>query len=258
MNRCCSTPIPFVDIPPISYFSSDTDSDNSDDNSVEDDMRILPHSSTTWVKFSHSLLQMQTKHKMSADCVKDVLIFFQNVVPSADLPSYCQIHCHQSVHDLIYKVPAGKNEFIIANLEHQLSQIVTRYSSYFPSTVIRAIFFADGASLTKSTKSSFWPILLALIDLPSSTRFHSRNLLLVGIWFYGKPEWGLFLPHIVHSINGVKSLKVNGCDQPFQLKIERMVTDLPARASILQMKQYNGKYSCLYCEIQGAFIDTLC
>ena len=34
------------------------------------------------------------------------------------------------------------------------------------------------------------------------------------------------------------------------------ILDLPAKAQVMEMNQYNGEYSCSYCEVEGKLITT--
>jgi hypothetical protein len=219
------------------------------------DIPVLPHSGMSRTQFSTRMRDLQTKHKLTASSVYDILSLIQDLVPQADLPSYHQIHSNNSVEHLFAITSVGKNEFYSLNLEHQLSIILSRNFLELTASSISVIFFMDGAPLIKSANYSFWPIFLAIHDLPLSLRFHFENLIVAGIWFYGKPDWSLFLPPILLNIQSVTSVTINGSVKNVQLKVRGLVTDLPARASILHMKQFNGRYSCLYCEIQGKWLN---
>jgi hypothetical protein len=249
MHIRCSTPIPYLEAPSFNHSLSSSDGASSDDENVP----LMPHSQLSQAQFSERMSALESKHIMSAACVTDVLHLFQDVIPVATIPSYYQMHSKHTVNHLFHQELVGKNEFFVLNLKHQLSVVLTQNMTSLTSDTLHLLFFTDGAPLIKSANRSFWPIFLAVTELVPEVRFKWRNLILAGVWFYGRPEWNLFLPPILENIQSVDCVVIGGYSKKLQLKVSGMITDLPARASILQMKQFNGRFSCVFCEIEGKY-----
>ncbi len=122
------------------------------------------------------------------------------------------------------------------------------------------ILCADGVQLFKSSNQSFWPILLAVTNLPPGIRMNSENLILAGVW-QGcvKPDLDCILTMVLEKLtdlynNGilVQSPHFDGT-KLIKAKLLLAVFDLPARASATKFVQFNGYYSCLYCHTQGSY-----
>ena len=122
------------------------------------------------------------------------------------------------------------------------------------------ILCADGVQLFKSSKQSFWPILLSVTSLPPGIRMNAENIILAGVWQGSvKPPMNTILSPILEKIN---QLHIHGIpvNTPSGLKIVRAclllaVFDLPAKALAMNFVQFNGYYSCTYCLDEGKHIS---
>ncbi len=114
----------------------------------------------------------------------------------------------------------------------------------------------DGIPVFKSSKMSMWPVYLMLNELPYASRQKSDNMILAGLWFgKGKP---LMQSYFEPLHDALCKLETQGIE--IKTETERCVLkgflicgtfDLPARASVCNMNQYNGQYSCIKCEQRG-------
>ncbi|XP_074107793.1 uncharacterized protein LOC141533036 [Cotesia typhae] len=112
-------------------------------------------------------------------------------------------------------------------------------------------FNTDGCQAAKSSKLSIWPIYASINELPAKLK--SKHLIMTGLWVDKvEPDMNLFFKPFVKEAN---DLSKNG----LQWKLgEETITskfiplcacfDSVARCKVLNMKQYNGKYGCTFCE----------
>lgn len=81
-------------------------------------------------------------------------------------------------------------------------------------------------------------------------------MLLAGVWYSkDKPTMTTFLKPIVEEINSLytQGLVISTPDgkQTLLCVLLMCAVDLPARAIVLNMKQYNGMYGCSFCYDTG-------
>ena len=111
------------------------------------------------------------------------------------------------------------------------------------------ILNTDGVPMFKLSKSTLWPIYLAITNLPPTIRMNQDYLLLAGVWCGpNKPSMDIVLPPILAAIRRLESAgitvdTVEG-EKVVRGKLLMGVFDLPAKATATNMKQYNGKYGC--------------
>ncbi|XP_033748473.1 uncharacterized protein LOC117333331 [Pecten maximus] len=114
----------------------------------------------------------------------------------------------------------------------------------------------DGVPLFKSSKSSMWPLFLSINELPYKMRRNPENLLLIGLWIGPKkPEMMTFLQPFIDDFlqleNGIHIDITNdsGAHMPMTFRgfLLSGTADLPAKCTVHNMIQFNGKNSCPYC-----------
>lgn len=109
----------------------------------------------------------------------------------------------------------------------------------------------DGAKVYDSSTLSLWPLQLYLNFLPPRLRFIPNNMLVVGLYFgHGKPQpKKFFLPLVQEMWKSQSSGFTIDMDKSILFKpfISNCSCDLPARASVQGLKQFNGRSSCGYC-----------
>lgn len=112
--------------------------------------------------------------------------------------------------------------------------------------------FTDGIPLFKSSTISLWPVYLIVNNLPPLIRTYSENVILCALWCGpGKPPvHDLLMPVMdmmknlltvgitMHTPDGMKTIRG---------KLMVGVFDLPAKAIVLNTKQFNGQYGCSTC-----------
>ncbi|XP_075742920.1 uncharacterized protein LOC142796363 [Rhipicephalus microplus] len=117
-------------------------------------------------------------------------------------------------------------------------------------------FNVDGARAFKCSKSSLWPIQCVVNELPVTLRW--SNMLLCGLYFgKGHPKMAPFLELFIENISKVGAIKwdCNGLKLSSKVSVVCCCVDAPARAAVLNMKQFNGYYGCSFCHHKGVYIS---
>ncbi len=115
----------------------------------------------------------------------------------------------------------------------------------------------DGAPITNSRNYSIWPVLATILELDPMIIIHLlcfKNVLIFGIWFgTSKPNYNLLISKSIENFKTVnyKSLVIKGYE--IKLNIHSFIADLPAKAAILNVKQFNGRYGFLHCLHPGSY-----
>ena len=125
------------------------------------------------------------------------------------------------------------------------------------------ILNTDGVAIFKSAKHSLWPICLSVTNLPPHLRMRKDFILLAGIWFGPtKPKMSVILEPILAEIMELNILgtevETTGGKKTIRTKLILSVFDLPAKCTAVNMKQFNGRYGCLYCNHPGESLMKGC
>lgn len=118
----------------------------------------------------------------------------------------------------------------------------------------------DGSSVFKSSKASIWPIHVVINELPVIARW--QNTLLGGLWFgSGKPDMFLYLNAFVAQFNKIEKV-VWECFRTGRVLSSKVyalccVADAPARAAVLNRKQFNGYFGCPWCYQRGTLVQGM-
>ena len=117
----------------------------------------------------------------------------------------------------------------------------------------------DGIPLFKSSSTSMWPVYVTILNLPPSIQMKAENIMLAGVWVRPhKPSMKLLLEPIIDDLKYLYTdgltvtLPPNG-HADFKVMA---VFDLPAKASVLKCKQFNGKFGCCVCYHPGLRLST--
>lgn len=114
----------------------------------------------------------------------------------------------------------------------------------------------DGVDIFKSSPVGLWPVYLVILNLPARIRMKAENIILCGLWVGpGKPQMPRLLAPIMKTIRSLTTLGIQistPCGlSTIRAKLAMGIFDLPAKASALCVKQYNGMYGCTVCEHPG-------
>ncbi|XP_064456969.1 uncharacterized protein LOC135367607 [Ornithodoros turicata] len=117
-------------------------------------------------------------------------------------------------------------------------------------------FNSDGSPAFESTKSSVWPIQILINELP--IRMRQSNTLICGLWFAKvHPPVHLFLNAFVQNFKNIGQIVWKALNRVVTSNVYAIccVADSPARASILNRKQFNGFYGCSWCLQRGVLVN---
>lgn len=116
----------------------------------------------------------------------------------------------------------------------------------------------DGGSPYKTSGYSYWPLSALVLDLPPNLRYNPENILLLSLWRgSSKPMWDFYLNSFLSSVpfDTPTNVKIGNISLTVTLSLSRAVFDLPALASILNVKQFNGKFGCIFCNHPGVSVE---
>ena len=110
----------------------------------------------------------------------------------------------------------------------------------------------DGVPLFKSSSFSLWPVYLVILNLPAKVRANANNIVLVGLWAGPcKPPMKQLLEPVMKTIGSLSTIGMSVMTaaslQTIRMKLVMGIFDLPAKASALCMKQFNGQFGCSVC-----------
>ena len=113
----------------------------------------------------------------------------------------------------------------------------------------------DGVPLFKSSTVSLWPVSFVILNLPPSIRMNSENIILSGFWVGSKPVMKLLFTPIVDNLSQLTSagleIRISSIVHNIFIKLAMGIFDLPAKATVLNAKQFNGKHGCSVCVHPG-------
>lgn len=126
-------------------------------------------------------------------------------------------------------------------------------------TLITLTLNTDGVKIFKSKKKgSLWPIQMHINKVAPNKRFKRENIILSGIWFGKDPNFDLYFKPLNAEIKNLDEKKINVVinneNKTVTVRILLVTMNLPAKAKVLKMKQFNGEFGCTYCLHPGFMI----
>lgn len=117
----------------------------------------------------------------------------------------------------------------------------------------------DGVRVFKSKKkASLWPIQMFIIEVAPNKRFKQANIILTGIWFGKDPNFEIYLKPLNKELRDLEEKKINVIindeKRTVTVRVLLVSSDLPAKAKLMKMKQFNGEFGCSYCLHPGFMI----
>lgn len=114
----------------------------------------------------------------------------------------------------------------------------------------------DGSPVFESNKASVWPVQMLINELPFNIRF--QEVLVGALWFAKHhPPPHLFMKTFVEAFNNIGTIQWTHSGEKISSRVSAMCccVDSPARASLLNMKQFNGYFGCSWCLEEGTLLD---
>lgn len=218
------------------HFISESDSDEEDVlrhfNFFADDKQKILNLLSQWAVSNNitnsalsALLKILKSHKCFVSFPSDARTILKT-----------NLSCNNA--NSIQSVPPGiYHHFGISNSLNSLRKVI----NYNDCEEIKILIGIDGLSLTKSSSSTFWPIV-GHVQYQSS---YSCTFLIGVYWRKDKPkDSNIFLKDMV---NELKELSKNGLITDFGKKgmvVSGFCCDAPARSFILKTKGHSGFFSC--------------
>lgn len=116
----------------------------------------------------------------------------------------------------------------------------------------------DGVNKYSSSKAGhLWPVYVIINELPKEHRYKKKYVLPAYIYCdKHDPNMSTFLNPLIEKLNVLNAGGINvpdSADGNINVRGMLFVTtaDLPARADLMNMKQYNGKCGCHLCKSEG-------
>ncbi|XP_050064811.1 uncharacterized protein LOC114129556 [Aphis gossypii] len=199
----------------------------------------------------NKLAEWSIKHRITHAAISDLLVILKSSYDSS-LPIDARTLLKTDISNskiILKEVPPGfYYHFGIK------SGIKNHYDFTDDSNgVIKLVVGIDGLPLTKSSKSTFWPILCYI-------RPHSQVVFPVGIyWGNEKPtESNVFMHDFVLEIsdlitNGIEVQNKKGILYKLKVIMDVFVCDVPAKSYILKTKSHSGFFSCSRCFVEGNY-----
>lgn len=219
---------------------SDTDEESNHFSFFKNDEDLIIKLITKWAvtyNITNSALSALLKSLKSHKCFSNIPV---------DARTVLKVNPNRPMD--IQSIPPGSyHHFGIAKGIQYLSNYVQ-----FNDESIKILIGIDGLPLTKSSCSTFWPIL-GCVQL-----LNSHYIFLIGLyWGYDKPlESNLFLQNF---INELKELSTTGISTKFgqkRIQVNGFCCDAPAKSFILKCKGHNGFFSCTKCTTEGIYFQN--
>ncbi|CAF1571165.1 unnamed protein product [Rotaria magnacalcarata] len=128
------------------------------------------------------------------------------------------------------------SEFILFSIEKELNHIIQMnsdfmkgyrphsggdliygniYQSKSRKNAVTLILSTDGKPTTKNSRSSMWPVIATIAEIPLPIREYKENVVLLGLWHSPKsPSVEILLGRIMENIN---KLQINGFDTQLEV-----------------------------------------
>lgn len=220
-----------------------TNSECSDEDIFTNDIDNSPHTKLAQWAIEHNITQTAT-----SALLKIIHSCYDHTIPTDDR-TLLKTNISNSTAISLKNISPGKYyHFGITN------GIKNHYVDDDQSE-LKLVIGIDGLPLTKSSKSTFWPILCYI-------RPHHNVVFPIGIyWGNEKPGdsndfLNDFYDEIVELINtGIEIKKQSGVLIKKKVRLDVFCCDVPAKSFILKTKGHSGFFSCSRCFTEGEFLN---
>jgi len=124
---------------------------------------------------------------------------------------------------------------------------------------ITLTFNCDGSPVFNSSKTSIWPILCTINELPFVDR--CKNVILHTLWFgKGKPPVHSFFTPFIRELQKLRDTGFcwkdeTGSEHHTKVTAKICICDAVARAMVQNFKQFNGEFGCGFCYHKGEMVQ---
>lgn len=117
-------------------------------------------------------------------------------------------------------------------------------------------FNTDGVKIFNSRKkSSLWPLLMVVNEVPKEHRFKRENMVVGGLWYGNDPDFNMYLKPLIDDLTDINKekfcVRIDNIELRFTVCAIIFCADSPAKAKVLNCMLYSGSYGCPYCFHEG-------
>ncbi|CAF1936031.1 unnamed protein product [Rotaria magnacalcarata] len=124
---------------------------------------------------------------------------------------------------------------------------------------ITLFLYTDGKPVIKSSKSSIWPVLATVVEIPRPYRDYRKNMFMLCLWHSPRSPtvhqlFGNISEDLSYLIRNGIDIDINSFGSiHFDIFIQGICADGPGQSKVTEMVSHNGYYACRVCEIEGQY-----
>lgn len=219
----------------------------SDRESVTSDKSITDDLPNEFEDYKTFLIEWKLSNNITSNATSELLKFL-NKNGHPDLPKDCRTLMQTPKQRLIIDIPPGK--YVHISLKNSLETILTHHNDPDLNEII-IDFNVDGVPISKSTNSSFWPILFRVRNIPTA------SVSCLGV-YHGLNKPRIFADFLRPHINELKELITHFSfnNKIIKVLVGAYICDAPAKALISGIKGHSGRFGCSKCCQEGVFINS--
>ncbi|CAF3953082.1 unnamed protein product [Rotaria sordida] len=205
-------------------------------------------------------------------------ICFMELIHYQDCCSHCKIKSKPNSELFIFSIDDELKRIVQTNIDvirwysvpdHQINADIVNGEWYKRSNTgeprLSLMLSTDGKPLIKSkqSKTSVWPVISFLVEIPPPLREYFNNIVLLGLWHSPvTPPCSLLLDKIVNNIKLLMAtginIYLNNKMIHFSINVQLITGDFPARSKCNRLVNHNGFYACSRCLFEGTRCSSPC
>nr|CAI5827138.1 unnamed protein product [Callosobruchus analis] len=199
---------------------------------------------------SVQLRECFVQHNVSQSCINDLLGILRS--HGHALPKDARTFMHTPKQNEIKTFPLCGGHYIHFGLAVGIQHHILKYQ--VEQTELLLNINIDGLPISKSSGSQFWPILG---DILVSNQYNNFPPFMIGL-FHGLSKPGSANEFLKLFVEEYKSLHSSGLvlgEKTYLLKLNCIISDAPAKAFILNVKNHTGYFGCCKCICEGDYVE---
>lgn len=204
--------------------------------------------------FISKLAKWAIEENITLSALKNLLSIMREIPGCENLPK--DPRTFLKTPNNIIVTPLGCGIYYYFGIENTLNTFCTNHKiNVQENEDFQLAVNIDGLPLSKSSNSSFWPILCSVKSIKALT----KQVFLVALYHGSeKPKSSNdflkdFVNECVHLSNN--GILINSIKYNFQILM--LVCDSPAKAFVLSIKNHTGYFSCTKCDQEGDFYNNV-
>lgn len=204
---------------------------------------------------SSKLAKWAVENNISLSALRELLTILR------EDPSYCTNNIPADPRTLLktpnkaYGTKMGSGLFHYFGIAETLNSLCIALNiNVTSSTEFSLAVNIDGLPLSKSSASSFWPILCSVKSIEAL----KNEVFLVALYHgHDKPNSNDFLLDFVNECAKLTTIGILIKTVICKFKIEMLICDTPAKSFVLSLKSHSGYFSCTKCNQEGEMINNV-